>query len=1044
MSAPDTQGEAPRKRSPRQSPINRIVAFALEQRLLIVLLSLGLAAAGVWAWKVLPMDAYPNLSPPMVDIVAQWPGHSAEEVEQQITVPMELGMNAIPGLVTKRSISLYGLSDVTLTFSDDTDHYFARQQVFNRLPGIDLPDGVSPDVGPLSPPSGLVYRYVLQSTDRSPMELKTLQDWVVAPQYRSVPGVADDSGFGGGTMQYKVLLDPVKIAGLGLSVSQVEDALAANNSNAGGGFYQQGGQFFYVRGLGRIKTLEDIGNIVLAVHDGTPVLVKDVAKVKVGIAPRLGEFGYMNQDDAVEGVILALTGSKTEDVLKRVEARTKELNQAILPKDVRVHPYYDLTTLIDQTKGVVMHNLTIGLVLVIVVLVFFLYDLRAGLIVAVTIPLALLFAFLCLDLKSASANLLSIGAVDFGILVDGAIFMVENIFRELAARSGTEHDLKEVILTAAAEIDRPLVYAVAVIVASFLPIYFLSGPSGTLFKPMADTMIFALIGSLVVTLTLLPVLCGLLMRKGVRERRNALYEKFKGWYVRALERTQARAWPVTIASAVLLGLAFLMMHGIGAEFMPHLDEGSLWVRATMPYSISFDKASEISPQIRHVLMSFPAVTTVTSELGRPDDGSDSTGFFNDEFFVGLKPYSEWKGKYRDKQDLIAAIDKKLERFPGIQFNYTQPAEDAVDEAETGLKSALAVKIYGPDLRTLQKEGKAIKQVMEKVRGITDITLVHELGQPNLAIDIDRAKIARYGLNVDDINHLIEAAVGGDVATTVVQGEKSFDLVVRLQRRFRDDPQEIGDIPVATPGGQQVPLKELASIKVENGASFIYRENGSRYIGVQFSVSGRDLAGAVNDAIAQVARDVKLPQGYRIEWGGEYKEYTASRAQMRVILPLTVLLIFGLLFVLYGNFKFPFITVAGVLLSAPVGAVFAMWVTGTAFSVSSGIGFIVLFGVSVLTGVVYISAVNELRLGGMDMLRAAHEAAVLRLRPILMTALVAALGLLPAAIAHGVGTDSQRPFALVIVAGMISRLAIGIFVMPALYKLVAREGDRLQV
>jgi cobalt-zinc-cadmium resistance protein CzcA len=1037
--------QLPPNGEPRKpSLINRVVAFALEQRLLIVLLSLAMAAAGVWAYKVLPMDAYPNLSPPMVDIVSQWPGHSAEEVEQQITVPVELGINAIPGLVTKRSISLYGLSDVTLTFSDDTDHYFARQQVFNRLPGIDLPAGVSPGVGPLSPPSGLVYRYVLQSTDRSPMELKTLQDWVVAPQYRSVPGVADDSGFGGGTMQYQVLLNPVKIAALGLSVTQIEASLAANNSNAGGGFYQQGGQFFYVRGLGRIKTPQDIGNIVLAVHAGTPVLVKDVATVKIGIAPRLGEFGYMNQDDAVEGVILGLTGSKTEDVLKRVEAKTQELNQAILPKDVRVHPYYDLTTLIDQTKGVVMHNLTVGLVLVVVVLVFFLYDIRAGLIVAVTIPLALLFAFLCLDLKNASANLLSIGAVDFGILVDGAIFMVENIFRELAARQGTEYDLKQVILSAAGEIDRPLVYAVAVIVASFLPIYFLSGPSGTLFKPMADTMIFALIGSLVVTLTLLPVLCGLLMRKGVRERRNALYEKFKAWYVRTLQRTQVRAWPVTIVSALLLGLAVLMMHGIGAEFMPRLDEGSLWVRATMPYSISFDKASEISPQIRHVLMSFPVVTTVTSELGRPDDGSDSTGFFNDEFFVGLKPYSEWKGKYRDKRDLIAAIDKKLERFPGIQFNYTQPAEDAVDEAETGLKSALAVKIYGPDLQTLQKEGKAIKQVMEHVRGITDITLVHELGQPNLAIDVDRAKIARYGLNVEDINHLIEAAVGGDVATTVVQGEKSFDLVVRLQKRFRDNPQEIGDIPVATPGGQQVPLKELASIKVANGASFIYRENGSRYIGVQFSVAGRDLAGAVDDAIAQVAKDVKLPQGYRLEWGGEYKEYTASRAQMRVVLPLTVLVIFGLLFVLYGNFKFPLITVVGVLLSAPLGAVFAMWVTGTPFSVSSGIGFIVLFGVSVLTGVVYISCANELRLGGMDMLEAAHQAAVLRLRPIVMTALVAALGLLPAAIAHGVGTDSQRPFALVIVAGMISRLAIGIFLMPALYKLVARKGDRLQV
>ncbi|MGH8215082.1 MAG: efflux RND transporter permease subunit, partial [Rhodanobacteraceae bacterium] len=686
------QGETPRK----VSLINRIVAFALQQRLLIVLLSLGLAAAGVWAYQVLPMDAYPNLSPPMVDIVAQWPGHSAEEVEQQITVPLELGMNAIPGLVTKRSISLYGLSDVTLTFADGTDPYFARQRVYNRLPGIALPEGVSSDIGPLSPPSGLVYRYVLQSTDRSPMELKTLQDWVIAPQYRSVEGVADDSGFGGGTMQYKVLLDPVKIAGLGLSVSQVQAALAANNSNAGGGFYQQGGQFFYVRGLGRIKTPEDIRNIVLAVHDGTPVLVKDVAGVKVGIAPRLGEFGYMGQDDAVEGVILALTGSKTEDVLKRVEAKTRELNETVLPRDVKVHPFYDLTTLIDQTKGVVMHNLTIGLVLVIVVLVFFLYDLRAGLIVAVTIPLALLFAFLCLDLKNASANLLSIGAVDFGILVDGAIFMVENIFRELGERRGTDYEIREVILSAAAEIDRPLVYAVAVIVASFLPIYFLTGPSGTLFKPMADTMIFALIGSLLVTLTLLPVLCAVFMRSGVRERRNRAYEWFKAWYVRTLARAQRAPWRVTAASAVLLGLAVLMMQGVGAEFMPSLDEGALWVRATMPYTISFAKASEISPEIRKVLMSFPVVTTVTSELGRPDDGSDSTGFFNDEFFVGLKPYSEWKGKYRDKQDLIGAIDKKLERFPGIQFNFTQPAEDAVDEAETGLKSALAVKIYGPN------------------------------------------------------------------------------------------------------------------------------------------------------------------------------------------------------------------------------------------------------------------------------------------------------------------------------------------------------------
>jgi cobalt-zinc-cadmium resistance protein CzcA len=1040
MSAQLPQAEARRQ----SSLINRIVAFALGQPLLIVLLALALAAAGAWAYEVLPMDAYPDLSPPYVEIISQWPGHSAEEVERLITVPVERAMNAIPGLTIKRSISLYGLSDVTLTFANGVDPYFARQRAYNRLPGITLPAGVSPSLSPMSPPSGLVYRYVLQSPDRSPMELKTIEDWVIGPQYRSVPGVADDSAFGGGDMQYQVLLDPVRIAALGLTVTQVQTSIGANNSNSGGGFYSQGGQFFYVRGLGRLRTLQDIGNIVLAVHDGTPILVKDVAQVKVGIAPRLGEFGYMSQNDAVEGVILSLTGSKTQDVLQRVEAKTQELNGQILPKDVKIHPFYDLTTLIQQTRDVVMRNLAIGLVLVIMVLVFFLYDVRAGLIVAVTIPLALLSAFLLLDVKNASANLLSIGAVDFGILVDGAIFMVENIFRELAARRGTDYRISEVILSAAAEIDRPLVYAVAVIVASFLPIYFLTGPSGTLFRPMADTMIFALIGSLVVTLTLLPVLCALLMRGGVRERVNPLYERLKAAYTRALGSTLvALRWAIAIPVALLL-LALLMTRGIGAEFMPTLDEGALWVRATMPYTVSFQKAAEISPQICQVLRSFPVVTTVTSELGRPDDGTDSTGFFNDEFFVGLKPYSQWHGRYRDKQALIAAIDAKLQRFPGIQFNYTQPAEDAVDEAETGLKSSLALKIYGPNLQELQRLARAAKAVMTGVRGVTDLTLVHELGQPNLAIDINRATIARYGLNVDDINNLIDAAIGGEAATEVVQGEKEFDLVVRLQPQFRSNPLEIGDIPVATPGGQEVPLKELAAIRVENGASFIYREDDSRYIGVQFSVAGRDLAGAVGDAIQQVAQQVKLPQGYRLEWGGEYRQYTASRAQMRVILPLTVLVIFSLLFVLYGNFKFPLIVIVGVLLSAPFGAVLAMWLTGTAFSVSSGIGFIVLFGVSVLTGVIYISCVNELRLGGMDIAQATREAAVLRLRPIVMTALVAALGLLPAAIATGVGTDSQRPFALVIVAGMISRLAIGIFVAPALYQLVARPDDRLQV
>jgi cobalt-zinc-cadmium resistance protein CzcA len=904
---------------------------------------------------------------------------------------------------------------------------------------------VTPALAPLSAPSGLIYRYVLQSSDRSPMELKTFENWIIEPQYKAVPGVADDSGFGGGTMQYQVLLDPIRVASVGLSVQQVENSLTANNANAGGGFYSQGGQFYYVRGTGRLRTTEDIGNVVVAVNNGTPVLVKDVGRVVIGIAPRLGEFGYEKQDDAVEGVILLRTGEKTQDVLKRVEAKTRELNDAILPKDVKVVPFYDRTDLVALTTQVVERNLVRGMLLVVVILIFFLYDFRAGLIVASTIPLALLFAFVCLDLQNASANLLSIGAVDFGILVDAAVVMVENIFRQVAARRGSPVNIVDTIKSAAAQVDRPLFYAVAVIVVGFLPIYVLSGASGKLFKPMADTMIFALVGSLIVTLTLLPVLCAWFMRRGVQERRNAAFDYIKSVYTRGLDFCLGHLWGTTFASVLLLAGSLLLIPRIGAEFMPQLDEGALWVRATMPYTISFDEAAKIAPKVRDILHSFPEVTTVASELGRPDDGTDSTGFFNVEFYVGLTPYAQWNGAtYRSKAGLIAALNRKLESFPGIIFNYTQPAEDAVDEAETGLKSALAVKVFGADLNTLQQKGKAIKQILERVRGITDVTLVQELGQPSLTIKIDRGRIARYGLNVADVNALIQTAIGGDVATQVVQEEKQFDLVVRLERQYRDTPDEIANILVATPGGQQIPLREFADIQVTDGASFIYRQNNSRYIGVQFSVEGRDLAGAVEDAITQVSKQVTLPQGYRLDWGGEYTEYLASRGQLQVILPLTLFLIFLLLFALYSNFKFPFITVLGVVLSAPVGGILALWITGTPFSVSSGIGFLALFGVSVQTAVVYISYVNELRRGGTALPEAIRLGAILRLRPIMMTALVAALGLLPAALATGVGTDSQRPFALVIVSGLFTRLLVSVFLMPVLYALVARPGDRLEV
>lgn len=1023
---------------------NRIVRAAINQPFLTAVFALTLLAVGIWSFLRLPVDAYPDLSPPLVAITTQWPGHAAEEVEQLVTLPIEREMNGIERVKVVRSVSLYGLSHVVLTFVDGTDPYFARQRAFEHLPGVSLPAGVEAEVEPLFSPSGLVYRYVLESPDRSAMELKVINDWILSKAYKAVPGVADLGGLGGATMEYHVLLDPGKLAGAGLSVSDVSSALADNNDNSGGGFYSEGGQFFYVRGLGRVETLADIGNTVISTVNGRPILIKDVGRVEIGQAPRLGQFGFNTVDDAVEGIILLRVGEQAQVVLEKVEATTRELNDHVLPKDVTIHTYYNRSDLIALTTRTVEDNLVRGIVLVIVVLVFFLLDWRSGLIVAITIPLSLCFAFICLDLRHIPANLLSIGAIDFGILVDGAVVMVENIHRQLAERRGTVYGIRDVIIAAAAEVDRPIVYAVAVIIAGFLPIYVLSGPSGKLFAPMADTTIFALVGALVLTLTVVPVACLWLLRGGVRARRNHAFEWIKDQYEHMLDWSLRHRRTVVGVSTLLFIVSVALLFNAGGEFMPKLDEGAIWVRATMPYTISFEESSKIVPEVRKILSSFPEVTTVASEHGRDDAGTDPTGFFNAEFYVGLKPYSSWTGTYRTKHALIAKINEQLKRFPGIQFNFTQPAEDAVDEAETGLKSSLDVKVFGTDLPTLEAKGLQVKHALERVRGITHVTLVQELGQPALTIQIDRAKLARYGLTAATINELIEAAVGGSAATQVVQGEQTFDLVVRLQPQFRDTPEAIGNILVATPTGSQVPLRELATLAISNGASFIYRQNSSRFIGVQYSVEGRDLASAVKEARELVDKEIEVPAGYRVVFGGEYEEYTASRSQLQVVLPITFALIFLLLFGLYQNVKFPVITLIGVVLSGPIGGMLALVLTGTPFSVSSGIGFLALFGVSVQTAVVYISYVNELRLGGTSIVHATREAALLRLRPIMMTALVAAFGLLPAAVATGVGTDSQRPFALVIIGGLFSRLLISVFLMPVLYGMVARQGDHLEV
>jgi heavy metal efflux system protein len=1031
--------------------IHHIVQFALRQRFLIIIITLLIVIAGAESFRRMPVDAYPDLSPPMVELITQWPGHAAEEVERLTTLPLELAMNGTPNLKVMRSISLYGLSDVILTFEDSTDSYFARQVVFQRISDATLPAGVTPSMAPLFSPSGLVYRYVIESPDRSPTELHTFEDWIIERAYRSVPGVADDSGFGGPTMEYHVLLDPVKLYNYHLPVVQVVSALTANNANTGGGFYSQGGQFYYVRGLGLVKTTEDIGEVVVGSGNGVPIRVKDIGRVVMGNAPRLGIFGFQdkgkNNDDAVEGIILMRRGEQTQNVLQGVEKKTVEINRDLLPPDVKVRPYYDRSDLVKVTTDTVEWNLIRGMVLVLIVLIFFLVSIRAAVITALTVPLALLFAFIFLHATGEAANLLSIGAIDFGIIIDGTIVMVENIYRELSLRHGQEYKINDVILAAARDVDRPIFYSVAVIIAGYLPIYALTGPAGRLFHPMADTMAFALVGALVLTLTLVPVLASYWFKNGVQEKPNRLFERVRSGYGKQLVWCLNHPALTLIVVTLIFGATLLLLPFIGGEFLPHLDEGALWLRATMPYTISFEDSAKFAPQVRNILSKYPQVTVVGSELGRTDDGTDPTGFFNCEFYVGLKPYDDvsWKtGSIHTKEELSREFDKQLASYPGVIFNFTQPAEDAVDEALTGLKSSLAVKVFGSDLNVLEKKAVEIRNVLAKTPGFKELTVVRELGQPNLIIDADRAKIARYGINVADVEAVVQAAIGGQAATQVIQGEKLFDLVVRMEPRYRSSARDIGDLLVPAPAGQQIPLSELATIKESSGASFIYRENNSRYIGIQFSVEGRNLEGTVNAGQDAVKKAVTLPEGYRLDWGGEYSELLEAKAQFLVIGPLALLLIFMILFALYGNFKFPITIALGVILTEPVGALIALKLTHTPISVSSILGLLALLGVSVETAVILVSYINKLRLEGKSVRDATLEASLLRLRPIMMTALVACLGLLPAAISTGVGSDTQKPFAIVVVAGLVSRLVLGFFVNPVLYEIVAREGDVLQV
>ncbi len=1035
--------------------IRRLVDFALDNRWLVLGTAVLLFAWGIVSFHNLPVEAYPDVANNYVEVITQWPGRAAEEVEQQVTIPIEIQMAGIPHMSHLRSFSLAGLSDVKMIFDDDSVDDWNREKVLERLTQVTLPPGLQPQIGTDWSPVGQIMFYRVESTNPQydNMELKSIEDWTLEKQFKSVPGVVDVSSFGGMTREYQVRVDPDKLVAYGLSIGQVEQQLANNNTNAGGEFIEQGQQQVNVREIGLVTSVADIENIVLKTQTGTALRVKDIATVAQGHKIRLGQMGYaihrvdgkvVDRDDMIGGIILLQKGDDSDQVLERVHTKINELNNQVLPRGVKVVPYLDRSDLLRYTTHTVLHNLTEGIVLVVVILFFFLGNVRGALIVSITIPFALLFASICLDLRHIPANLLSLGALDFGMVVDGAVVMVENIVRHLNRRNEKSGSIRDQIREAAHEVQRPVFYAIGIIITAYLPIFTLQAVEGRLFRPMAWTVAFALLGALLFSIVLAPVLSSFLFSKGAKEWHNPIMTWLTNGYRHAATWAIEHRY-VTVSGAILaLGLtAFLAFSGvIGSEFLPHLDEGAIWVRGTLAPSAGPTEGVAVMNQARVILAAFPEVTQVVSQVGRPDDGTDSTGFFNTEYFVDLKPKAEWRPVFRqNKDELIAAMDRELEKMPGVTWNFSQPISDNVEEAVSGVKGELAVKLYGDDLKMLETLGDQVVGIMSKVRGVADLGLFRVIGQPNLNYSVNRAAAARFGINVSDVQDAIQTAVGGNAVSQVLRGEARYDLVVRYLPQYRDTEEAISNIRLLSPSGERVSLAQLTNVKMEDGAEEIYREAAQRYVAIKYSVRGRDLGSTVEESIRKVNSQVKLPPGYHFDWAGEYESQKRSSKRLMLVLPITIVLIFTILYTMFRSGKWALLILGNVAM-APLGGMLALLLTHTNFSVSSGVGFLALFGVSVQTGVIMLEYINQLRVRGNSIEDSAVEGAVLRLRPIMMTMLVATLGLLPAATSHGIGSDSQRPFAIVIVGGLIAALAINVFLLPTLYVWIASDGDVL--
>jgi heavy metal efflux system protein len=1018
--------------------INRLVAFSLQQRLIVVSLAIMLVGWGTLAFLRLPIEAYPELSDVQVQIITLFPGHAAEEVEKFVTIPVENEINGTPRLTAIRSTSIFGLSVVNAVFEDHTDDYFARQQVLERLQLAQLPPGVEPDLGPLSGSIGEILRYTLKSDSMNPVELKALEDWVLERNFRQVPGVVDVVSWGGGLKRYEVELDPAKLKQHDLNFKQVFDALTASNANAGGSYIPQGDYAYMVRGIGLLGSTAEIDNVVITAHDGTPVRVKDIGRAAIGHSIRLGVLGRDHDDDLVQGIVLMRKGENASAVLDRVKAKLGELRE-ILPAGVTIEPYYDRSHLVATTVHTVEKNLVEGAILVSVILIVFLGNVRSAIIVALTIPLSLLFAFTCMDLRGISANLLSIGAIDFGIIVDGAVVMVENIYRHLAAHHEADARVRPTVYAAAREVGSPIFFSILIIITVYIPILFFQRVEGKMFIPMASTICFALIGALVLTLTLIPVLCSFFLHNVTDEHETRVLTWARRLYLPGLEWSVRRPRLTLTISVVLLLSSFAVVPLLGSEFLPELDEGDIWIRAKLPIGVSLEGAQHYVHEMRERLLQFPEVRTVVSQIGSPDDGTDPNGPDNAELYVAIKPREEWTTTH-DKDALIDAMNHRLQIFPGVTFNFSQPIKDNVDEAISGVKGELSIKIFGPDLDVLQERAEAIAKILARIDGVHDLDFDHLTGQPQLRIPIDREQANRYGVTVADVEDAIETATAGKRVSDILEGERRFPLVVKLEDGTGPTPQQLSNLLVPSPEGARIPLSQLARIEPASGFAQILREDNQRRVAVKWSVRGRDMGSMVAEAQQQVAAAVKMPEGYRLVWSGRFEDQQRAMRRLALIVPAVIFIIFILLFGSFNSVR----DAALVLVHVPfalIGGIFGLFVTGTHFSISAGVGFISLFGVAVLNGVLLVAYFNQLRTQGVPLEEAVVCGSQVRLRPVLMTGSLAIFGFLPAALSHAIGAEVQRPLAIVVIGGLVSATLLTLLVLPAAYILVNRRTLR---